>query len=72
MIKTMNRRCALLAAASLPVVVFTCVPGCGRSDPDRFVSGTLVKPLDFVERADEEAAKKFEANSKTKRSKNSK
>jgi len=67
MSERMNRR-ALLSAACFPIFLITCVSGCGGGNPDRLVSGTLAKPIDFVEKADEEAAKKFEAEAKSRRS----
>jgi hypothetical protein len=49
------------AALSAPAAGAVCAPGCGRGDPNQFVSGTMVKPLESVELADEIRAKKNEA-----------
>jgi hypothetical protein len=58
MSQAFNRRRALSAFLSLPALVLA---GCSGGDPNQFVSGTMVRPLESVERADEIAAKKFEA-----------
>ena len=68
MSQAINRRLALSAFLSLPAFALV---GCSGGDPNQFVSGTMVKPLESVERADEEAAKKFEANARSKGSRKS-
>jgi hypothetical protein len=46
--------------------------GCSGGDPNQFVSGTLITPLESVERADEIAAKKLEEKQRAKGHKKSK
>jgi hypothetical protein len=64
-----NRRHVLLVGLALPAVAVASVSGCSGEDPNRLVSGTMVKPLESVEKADEEAAKYREAKLKAARAK---
>jgi hypothetical protein len=66
MSEIMSRRFAILAAVSLPGLASAFLAGCSGGDPNQFVSGTMVKPLESVEKADEIAAKKLEATLKSK------
>ena len=52
-------------------MALVCNSGCSGGDPNQRVSGTMVTPLESVEKADEIAAKKLEASRKSK-GKNSK
>jgi hypothetical protein len=62
----MNRRRALRAVLSFPAIAVAGVSGCSGGDPNQFVSGTMVKPLESVEKADEIAAKKLEEKLRSK------
>jgi hypothetical protein len=68
----MNRRLALRTAVSLSAIAVAYVSGCSGGDPNQFVSGTMVKPLESVEKADEIAAKQLEAKLRSKGSKKAK
>jgi len=61
-------RRAFLALWPMPLAVVAALSGCG-GDPDQRKSGTMMKPLESVEKADEAAAKKAEALRKNKKKK---
>ena len=54
------RRRAVIALLAMPLTVLATAAGCGEN-ADQRTSGTLMKPLESVEKADEIAAKKAEA-----------
>lgn len=64
--KMMSRRQFVWQASIGPMVAVACASGCGPGTANQRTSGTLVEPVDAVERADEIAAKKQEALLKTR------
>jgi hypothetical protein len=65
----MSRRHALVLVAWFPAAVLAGAAGCSGGDPNQFVSGTMVKHLESVERAAEERGKAADAKARAKRAK---
>lgn len=64
MSQTRTRRGLIRMMVVLPAVPFISIVGCGGGDPDQRKSGTLVVPLDSVEKAGEAAGKAEDAKKK--------
>jgi hypothetical protein len=62
MSESLNRRRVISAALSLPAVAAAALAaGCSGGDPNQFVSGTLAKPLESVEREAERRGRAADA-----------
>ena len=65
--QTASRRRMIAFLLAAPAFSLLSVAGCGGGDAEQRTSGTLVKPLDAVEQAGEQAGKAEDANKKTKK-----
>ena len=59
--ETISRRRAFSRAFGCLAITAAGLSGCDSGHPNQRVSGTLVTPLDSIEKAEEEAAKKRDA-----------